>query len=175
MVLATLSSLDVDVDLELAYDAALWNKIASHIGEHPEIVGAIVYGSAAEQANLAGSPVPVLLHLGDASTSGPPERGDQVTKYTYTKPHGFAIPSHDGFHYSTEALSHTRSLTFLKPLVKGPYFDLETIWDEHTYYEFADRSVEHTMSTMVQEPYVNHVPTVSSMPHASQIRLPTSD
>ena len=43
----------------------------------------------------------------------------------------------------------------------GPYFDLETIWEEHTYYEFADRSVEHTMATMVQEPYVNHVPTVS--------------
>jgi carboxymethylenebutenolidase len=43
-----------------------------------------------------------------------------------------------------------------------PYFDLEDIWEEHTYYEFADRSVEHTMSTMVQEPYVNHVPTVSS-------------
>jgi carboxymethylenebutenolidase len=38
---------------------------------------------------------------------------------------------------------------------------LEEIWEEHTYYEFADRSVEHTMSTMVQEPYVNHVPTVS--------------
>lgn len=44
----------------------------------------------------------------------------------------------------------------------GPFFDLEAIWEEHTYYEFADRSVEHTMSTMVQEPYVNHVPTVSS-------------
>ena len=41
---------------------------------------------------------------------------------------------------------------------------MEAIWDEHTYYEFADRSVEHTMSTMVQEPYVNHVPTVSVLP-----------
>jgi carboxymethylenebutenolidase len=49
----------------------------------------------------------------------------------------------------------------LKPKMGGPYFDLEEIWEEHTYYEFADRSVEHTMSTMVQEPYVNHVPTVS--------------
>lgn len=43
----------------------------------------------------------------------------------------------------------------------GPYFDLEVIWDEHTYYEFDDRSVECTMATMVQEPYVNHIPTVS--------------
>lgn len=45
--------------------------------------------------------------------------------------------------------------------MKGPYFDLEAIWDEHTYYEFDNRSVECTMGTMVQEPYVNHIPTVS--------------
>jgi carboxymethylenebutenolidase len=46
--------------------------------------------------------------------------------------------------------------------MNGPYFDLEQIWDEHTYFEFENRSVEWTMSTMVQEPYVNHIPTVSS-------------
>lgn len=81
--------------------------------------------------------------------------------YPTAKP-GFAVPpSHPNFHYNAESLSHTRNLTFLKPLMNGPYFDLEKIWDEHTYYEFADRSVEHTMSTMVAEPYVNHVPTVS--------------
>jgi carboxymethylenebutenolidase len=43
----------------------------------------------------------------------------------------------------------------------GPYFDLEAIWDEHTHYEFASRSVEETMATMVEEPYVNHVPTLT--------------
>ncbi|KAL2156777.1 hypothetical protein VTH82DRAFT_1523 [Thermothelomyces myriococcoides] len=42
----------------------------------------------------------------------------------------------------------------------GPYFDLEAIWDEHTRYEFADRSVEKTVATMVDQPYVNHVPTM---------------
>jgi carboxymethylenebutenolidase len=42
----------------------------------------------------------------------------------------------------------------------GPFFDLEKIWEEHAFYEFGDRSVEKTMGTMVQEPYVNHVPTV---------------
>jgi hypothetical protein len=75
----------------------------------------------------------------------------------------FALPFQPSFNGSAEAVSHTRSLKFLKGLMDGPYFDLETIWDEHTYYEFADRSVEHTMSTMVQEPYVNHVPTVSRL------------
>ncbi|KAG0161654.1 hypothetical protein PDIDSM_5329 [Penicillium digitatum] len=44
-----------------------------------------------------------------------------------------------------------------------PDFKLSTagIWDEHTYYEFEARSVEKTMATMVSEPYVNHVPTLT--------------
>lgn len=62
---------------------------------------------------------------------------------------------------SSGGVAHTRSLTFIKKHLNGPYFDLEKIWEEHTYFEFADRSVEKTMATMVQEPYVNHVPTVS--------------
>ena len=53
------------------------------------------------------------------------------------------------------------NLAFFKPRMGGPYFDLELLWDEHTYYEFGARNVEHTMATMVQEPYVNHIPTVS--------------
>ena len=57
--------------------------------------------------------------------------------------------------------AHTRSLVFLKPLLGGPFFDLEAIWDEHTRFEFENRSVEHTMSTMVQQPYVNNVPTLT--------------
>lgn len=43
----------------------------------------------------------------------------------------------------------------------GPYFDLEEIWEEHVLYEFGERAVEKTMATMVQEPYVNHVPTLT--------------
>lgn len=38
---------------------------------------------------------------------------------------------------------------------------LETIWEEHTRHEFVDRCVEDTMATMVDEPYVNHVPTLT--------------
>lgn len=60
-------------------------------------------------------------------------------------------------------MSHSRNLSFLKKHIGGPYFDLEAIWEEHTKYEFADRSVARTMGTMVQEPYVNHIPTVSHL------------
>jgi carboxymethylenebutenolidase len=74
---------------------------------------------------------------------------------------GFIIPGHSDFKVSSAGVAHTRSLTFLKEHLNGPYFDLEKIWEEHTWYEFRDRSVDKTMATMVQEPYVNHVPTVS--------------
>ncbi|KAK1522246.1 carboxymethylenebutenolidase [Colletotrichum costaricense] len=86
-----------------------------------------------------------------------------IATYRYAKAKSFrlATPFHEDFDYWSESLSHTRNLTFLKSLIGGPYFDLEAIWDEHTYYEFADRSVEHTMSTMVDQPYVNHVPTLT--------------
>ncbi|KAM0317299.1 hypothetical protein ACHAPQ_011071 [Fusarium lateritium] len=81
--------------------------------------------------------------------------------YPKAQTHHFATPFHEHFDYNMESVSHTRNLQFLKPKVGGPYFDLEHIWEEHTHYEFADRSVEHTMSTMVQEPYVNHIPTLT--------------
>ncbi|EAU31023.1 predicted protein [Aspergillus terreus NIH2624] len=81
--------------------------------------------------------------------------------YPETDSASFSLPFQPSFHYNAEAISHTRNLTFLKEKMGGPWFDLEQIWDEHTYYEFENRSVEHTMSTMVQEPYVNHVPTLT--------------
>jgi carboxymethylenebutenolidase len=104
----------------------------------------------------------MLQHLAGGKRNNP-TRSTALTEYHYpgVETYKFATPFHKSFHYTTEALSHTRSLIHLKPRMDGPYFDLEVIWDEHCYYEFADRSVEHTMSTMVQEPYVNHVPTVS--------------
>lgn len=72
----------------------------------------------------------------------------------------FALPGVDDFDYPTEAISHTRNLSFLKKHIRGADFDLEEIWEEHCYFEFDARSHTKTMGTMVQEPYVNHVPTV---------------
>lgn len=128
----------------------------------PQIVAASVYADIAERSGLAASSVDTVRHLG-GKAQGKAERGSALTEYYYeaASSHKFAVPFQSFFAYRLEAMSHTRNLEFLKPRIGGPYFDLEGIWEEHTYYEFVDRSVEHTMSTMVQEPYVNHVPTVS--------------
>ncbi|PHH68733.1 hypothetical protein CDD83_5997 [Cordyceps sp. RAO-2017] len=57
-------------------------------------------------------------------------------------------------------MAHTRSLVFLRRHLGGPRFDREAVWEEHTRFEFAERSVARTMATMVDEPYVIHVPTM---------------
>ncbi|KAI4676691.1 uncharacterized protein J4E84_009526 [Alternaria hordeiaustralica] len=56
--------------------------------------------------------------------------------------------------------SHRRESCSL-PLVGGPFFDLEAVWEEHTKFEFGERDVEKTMATMVDQPYVNHIPTMT--------------
>lgn len=73
----------------------------------------------------------------------------------------WVLPSDDDYHKRSAGIAHTRSLEFLKPLLKGPYFELEDIWNEHCKFEFAERDVESTMATMVDEPYVNHIPTMT--------------
>jgi carboxymethylenebutenolidase len=71
------------------------------------------------------------------------------------------LPADEDYHSTSAGIAHTRSLAFLKPLLNGPYFDLEAIWDEHCRYEFGERDVERTMATMVAQPYVNHIPTLT--------------
>ncbi|KAI8682456.1 Carboxymethylenebutenolidase [Fusarium sp. Ph1] len=129
----------------------------------PEIIGASVYSNLHHgQSMLAPASIPQIHHLaGKASTLL--QRAKDLTVYDYpsVKSLLFATPFQEEFSYASESISHTRNLSFLKQLMKGPYFDLEAIWDEHTYYEFDNRSVECTMGTMVQEPYVNHIPTMT--------------
>ncbi|KAK4643931.1 hypothetical protein QC761_300300 [Podospora bellae-mahoneyi] len=127
------------------------------VKEFPQIKAVIFYGWSPSEA----SHVPVLAHL--AGNTRPSSHVPGVTIYTYpsAKDHHFALPTHASFLASAVSVSHTRCLSFLKPKTKGPYFDLEAIWDEHTRFEFEDRSVEETMKTMVDEPYVNHVPTLT--------------
>lgn len=57
-------------------------------------------------------------------------------------------------------MAHERSIATLKSAI-GPHFDLAALWDKHCEYEFATRNVDDTMATMVAEPYVNHIPTMT--------------
>ena len=39
--------------------------------------------------------------------------------------------------------------------------NLPELWEEHTRHEFATRDTEATLATMVEDAYVNHVPTMT--------------
>ncbi|KAJ5567813.1 hypothetical protein N7535_007119 [Penicillium sp. DV-2018c] len=93
--------------------------------------------------------------------AGQKRDGQTIHVYSEVPSPGFIIPGHRDFKISTAGVAHTRILGFIKKHLGGPFFDLEKIWDEHTFYEFEERSVEKTMATMVPEPYVNHVPTLT--------------
>ncbi|KAJ5113995.1 NTF2-like protein [Penicillium angulare] len=146
----------------IAYNGEVWNNCAPLVSSIAAVKAVVVYAAATEDSTLVTSNFPTLRHYAGKTSTGQLKRSLQLLEYDYASVESidFALPFHEAFDYRLEAISHTRNLTHLKKHMDGPYFDLEHIWDEHTYYEFENRSVEHTMSTMVAEPYVNHIPTL---------------
>ncbi|PWN46532.1 hypothetical protein IE53DRAFT_391296 [Violaceomyces palustris] len=61
---------------------------------------------------------------------------------------------------SAAGMAYTRTLRLLKQTV-GPRFSIEQYWDQHCYLEFAERDPSKTMETMVAQPHVNHVATMT--------------
>jgi len=66
-------------------------------------------------------------------------------------------PGYDRF---AASLAHSRTIGFLRGAI-GPRFDLNALWERHAGLEFAEHDAEATMATMVERPYVNHVPTMT--------------
>ncbi|KAH7086725.1 hypothetical protein FB567DRAFT_526108 [Paraphoma chrysanthemicola] len=98
----------------------------------------------------------------DSQTSKPFEGSVKTYRYDDAKKDsGWALPADEDYHKISAGIAHTRSLGFLKKHLDGPWFDLEAVWDEHCKYEFGERDVEKTMATMVAQPYVNHIPTMT--------------
>src|SRR5262249_34416201 len=73
---------------------------------------------------------------------------------------GFAAPDSDAYDKSSVELAYSRSLALLRG-IPAPPSALNTIGDRHTELEFATRNADETMTTMVAEPYVNHVPVMT--------------
>lgn len=51
-----------------------------------------------------------------------------------------------------------------------PQHDLAALWEAHCRHEFETRDVEATMATMVDEPYVNHIPTMTGGVGKAELR-----
>ena len=114
---------------------------------------------------------PIIFNFGGADGHIPAEAVEAVTKIfaardnasVYVYPgadHAFANADRPSFDKPASLMAYSRSLALFRAAM-GPHFDLGKIWDEHTLYEFGTRDVAATMGTMVAEPYVNHIPTMT--------------
>ena len=111
---------------------------------------------------------PAVFHLSadDESAAGLRARlraefpSGEVETYIYMARAGFAEPAGGAYDKSATRVAYSRSLALLRRVL-GPRYDLDTIWDRHTELEFLTRDAETTMTTMVAEPYVNHVPVMT--------------
>src|SRR5262247_3372120 len=74
--------------------------------------------------------------------------------------HAFARPGGHAYNKPAAMMAHSRSIALFRR-VMGPHLDLSALWDKHCEYEFGLRDVPKTMATMVPEPYVNHIPTLT--------------
>jgi carboxymethylenebutenolidase len=145
---------------------------------HDTLVRAAVsyYGVGLEK--LVAKPLPAgksaLLHVAQEDAYCPPEaqarirdnadsaqrsRGVKAHFYAGCE-HAFARAGSPHFNAESARLAYDRTLNFLVPRV-GPVYDLESLWDMHLDYEFTTRDADRTMETMVEQPYVNHIPTMT--------------
>ena len=114
---------------------------------------------------------PLLLHFGGADEHVPQEgvekiqaafadRDDVMVNVYEGAPHAFANRFRETYNKSAASMAHSRTIALLRGTM-GPNYDLNHLWDMHCYYEFLTRQVDETMATMVAEPYVNHIPTMT--------------
>ncbi|SEG97986.1 carboxymethylenebutenolidase [Variovorax sp. NFACC29] len=114
---------------------------------------------------------PLTLHIAELDKFCPPEARERIVSALKGRPgvslhvypgmdHAFARLGGEHFHKPSALMAHERSIAALKGTI-GPHYDLPALWDKHCEYEFGTRNVDDTMSTMVAEPYVNHIPTMT--------------
>lgn len=148
----------------------------------PELACSIAYyGVGIEKSldELSGVKGRLVMHFAELDQFTPPEARQtildatqnykNVQAYVYDGvDHAFARPASDHYHKPSARFAHERSVTALHETV-GPHYDLVALWDEHIRHEFETRDVPATMATMVAEPYVNHIPTLTGGVGYSQL------
>ena len=131
------------------------------------------YGVGIEKAldDAQGLRGRLVLHIAENDAFCPPEARaailatlsgrEQTELYVYPGvDHAFARQGGDHFHKPSALMAHQRSVAAFKAAM-GPHPDFSALWDKHCEHEFATRDVAATMATMVAEPYVNHIPTMT--------------
>jgi carboxymethylenebutenolidase len=114
---------------------------------------------------------PMVLHFGGKDEHIPPPAIEQIRAAFADRPdvsihvypeagHAFYIPGRASYQKPAALMAHSPTIALLRQTL-GPQFDLAALWEKHCEYEFVTRDVDKTMQTMVAEPYVNHIPTMT--------------
>lgn len=114
---------------------------------------------------------PIVFHVPEKDRHLPPAVRDAIADafagrddvriFVYPgADHGFNVPDRAAFDKPASLMAHSRSLAVFRAAL-GPHYDLPALWERHTALEFAERDARATMATMVAEPYVNHIPTMT--------------
>ena len=131
------------------------------------------YGVGIEKVldRLSAVQVPMVLHYAGADRFVPPAAVEAVRAHVGARAdveihvypdvaHGFANPARASYDKAAADMAHTRTIALLRR-VMGPRYDLSALWEAHRACEFVTRDAAATMRTMVAEPYVNHIPTMT--------------
>jgi carboxymethylenebutenolidase len=73
---------------------------------------------------------------------------------------GFALEGGPDYDRIAANVSYSRTLSVLRKVL-GPDYNLAALFDEHLRHEFITHDADATMATMVEQPYVNHIPTLA--------------
>lgn len=157
---------------KLAYLAAARLDVACAVGYY----GMGIENMLDEAANIKGK---VVLHFAeqDAYCDGAARAkiveglaGVPKAEFYFYPGADHAFARVGGMHFDKPSalMAHGRTIAALKSTV-GPHFKLSDLWEQHTHHEFVQRDVPATMATMVAEPYVNHIPTLTGGVGAKQL------
>lgn len=105
----------------------------------------------------------IVIHAGIAGGAAArlPDPSPATEIYVYPDMEaGFAEPLSPAFNRQAADMAHSRTIAALRRTI-GPIYDLNALWEAHRACEFDLRDADATMKTMVPEPYVNHVPTLT--------------
>jgi carboxymethylenebutenolidase len=131
----------------IVYDPKVLYAVSEVVAKEPLVAIFVGYESFPAPAC---STIPVMLHLSTNAPKPADHINQSTTNHFYpTSSPYFVLPQTTQYDPASASLAHSRTLVFLQKGLGGPFFDLEAIWDEHTYFEFEVRSVAKTMGTMV--------------------------
>ena len=134
----------------------------------PKLVAVVAYypGHVPKGSTNFPPTLKVQIHLAASQNWG---TRHPSYRYEGTKD-GFAEHDLEEFDKVGASLAWSRTLSLLRTAFDSEGPDLEAIWDNHTKLEFETKDADKTMATMIAQPYVNHVPTMTGGIGYDQLR-----